>query len=507
MAASSRLLCGLFIGILSLSACGGGGGGTSAAAPAVVPQAKQRAATLTVFVPNASSSGSSTRRRDLPSSTQSVEVVVASASGAALNPPVAPIIQNISATSAGCSAVSGGISCVINASVPFGSLLFAVVAYTGQNATGNPIAWGYTVATIGASGSNAVSITTSSVIVYFTMNLDGNITLATIDHNANTLAAANTSSGTSTNGAITYLPNGDVKIVVSASTDPNTPVGTVFYARELPGVALTFFSTGTSTPPANAEITSGADWGVGTELTACPTAAASYEVSVAAVEGPGYQLGSNLTTGAAFQNGTAAIAVSGTTNLNFDGTSYTINGTAGQSQMGMAGPCSGGIFAATTGSSSSGELAFDTQGVIVGASSGAGGTSTSLNNGEMGFTVQSGSTIDLSALTSGTYDGFIGGYNVLSPSDIEKEGSAAQLVPGGSNTLLSCNYSAFEAGTVDSSSCATVTFGAQPFPGIVLATFTQGSSSVSAVFSIAQLSGKYVLFGVLGSTNMAFIEH
>ena len=505
MAASMRLLCGLFIGILSLSACGGGGGGSSAL-PAGTTKSAPGTAALSVFVPNSASS--SARHRNLPASTQSVEVVVTGANGTVINPPVAPVIQNISATSAGCSSVSGGISCTINVSVPYGALLFAVVAYTGQNATGSPIAWGYTSATISATGSNAVSITTVSAIVYFTMDLDGSISIATIDHSANTLTVANTSSDTNLSGNFTYLPNGDVKIVVTSSTEGQTAPGDIVYARELPGVALVFFSTNTASPPAAGYVGSGADWGVGTELTPCPATAASYEASVAVVEGPQFQVDPNFNTGAAFQNGTATISVnSGTASLNFSGESYALGGGQVSSDTGNTGPCSGGIFAANTGMNGSGEVAYDMAGVIVGANSDANG-STAVSNGFMGFTVQSGSTIDLATLTSGTYDGFLGYYNVA-PS-IVKGGSAINAAPGGSNTLNWCAYTNFEAGTVGTgSNCQPVTFSSQPQPGIILGSIGSGSNALPAVFDVAQISGKYVIFGVesVGGVNFVLMEH
>ena len=498
MAASLRLLCGLFIGILSLSACGGGGG-SSSAIPAGTTKSAPGTAALSVFVPNGASS--SARRRNLPSGTQSVEIVVANESGTGT--PIAPTIANVSATAPGCSSVSGGISCTIDVSIPYGSYLFAVVAYTGQNASGTAIAWGETAATISASGSNAVSITTSSVIVYFTMSLDGDISLATIDHSANTLAVADTSSGTSVDGNISYLPNGDVKIVVTSSTDGQTAPGDIVYARELPGVTLVFFNTGTSTPPAAGYVASGADWGVGTALTPCPTTAASYEASVAAVEGPQFQVSPNFNTAAAFQNGTVTISLSeGSALLAFSGYSYLLGGGQSSSQMGNTGPCSGGIFAANTGTNGSGQIAYDTQGVVVGANKGASG-STGVTNGFMGFTVQSGSTIDLAALTSGTYDGFLGYYNVT--ESIVKGGSAITATPGGSNTLNWCVYTNFEAGTVNVTGCQTVTLSSQPQPGIIL-----GSIGTNpAVFDVAQISGKYVIFGVesVSGVNFVLIEH
>ncbi len=445
----ARLLTGLALAVVTLAACGGGG--ASGAPPVKSPQSQNGQAVLSVFVPNApasSTSRSGARRRALPAGTQSVEIVVGSQNSTPVN--VAPVIANISATAPGCSSSGSGISCTIDVSVPYGPLVFAVIGYSGQNATGSPIAWGYTIATISATGSNTVSITTSSVIAYITMDLDGDISLAAIDHSANTLVVADTTSGTSVDGNISYLPNGDVKIVVTSSTDSGTPVGTVVYAREVPGVTLVFFNTGTSTPPAAGYVASGADWGVGTELSACPTAGVSYEVSLASVEGPQFQVDPNFNTTPAFENGTAAISLSGSAaSLAFSGESYLLGGSLLQSETGMTGTCSSGIFAANGGSNGSGEVAYDAQGVIIGADKSPNG-STSVHNGFFGFTVQSGSMIDLSALSSGTYDGFLGYYNVT--GTIVKFGSAINASPGGSNTLNWCIYTNFEANIVGTGS-------------------------------------------------------
>ena len=504
MAAFVRLLCGVFIGVLSLSACGGSGGGGASSLPAGSTKSGPGTAALSVFVP-AGASGSA-RRRNLPSSTQSVEIAAENANGTVSNPPILPTIANVSATAPGCSSVSGGVSCTIDVSIPYGSYIFAVVAFTGQNATGTPIAWGETTATIGPTGSNAVTITTSSVIAYFTMDLDGNISLAAVDHNANTIAVANTTSGTSIGGSITNLSNGDEKIVVTSSSDTYTPLGSVVYARELPGDVLVFFSTGTSTPPSGGYVASGADWGVGTALTACPTAAISPEVSVASVEGSQFQVSPNFTQAPAFENGTAAISVtSGTATLAFSGAAYTLGGSLIGSQNGTTGACSGGIFAASSGSNGSGEIGYNAQGVVIGTNMNPNG-STSITNGFMGFTVQSGSTVNLAALTSGTYDGFLGYYNVISPTNIVKGGSAIAATPGGSNTLNWCAYTNFEAGTVGTgSSCQTVTFTTQPQPGIVLGSI----GSNAAVFDVSLIDGKYLIFGVesVSGVNFVLIEH
>ncbi|MGA7569369.1 MAG: hypothetical protein WBG27_15255 [Candidatus Aquilonibacter sp.] len=500
----SRLVTALFVAVLALAACGGGGSSALPAAGSV--KAPSGSAALSIFVPNASASTSSRRRYQLPSTTQSVVIAVASATGTALNPPVAPVIANISATAAGCSSISGGISCTIDVTVPYGSLLFAVVGFTGQNGTGNAIAWGETAATISATGSNAVSITTTSVIEYAVIDLDGDFSLAVVDHSGNTVNIVNENNSTTFAGSIAYLPNGDEKIVVTSSTEGNTPVGSVVYVRELPGITFTFLSTNTSTPAVTGAVASSADWGVGTELTTCPTAAASYDASIAVIEGPEYQ--SNLTNGQAFQNGAVSISLSGgLASLSFSGNSYTVNGTLAQAETGNTGTCSSGQFAANTGPNGSGGVAFDAAGVIIGSNGPNGGQLTSSSDGFAGFSVASGSTVNLTAVTTQTYDGFFGGYTV-NGSTVDKEGSPINAVPSGSNSMLSCSYTNFEAGTVATSGCATLTFGVQPQPGVVLGTFdTPTTGSVPAVFVISQISGKYVIFGLAGSLNAALIQH
>jgi hypothetical protein len=500
----SRLHAALLSAAFALTACGGG-----AASPSVPAAGSSRgagSAALSVFVPSAAST-SARHRSQLPSSTQSVVIAVASASGTPLNPPVTPVIANVSATAAGCSSVSGGISCTIDVTVPFGSLLFAVVGYSGQNATGSAIAWGEATATISATGANAVNVSTSSVIEYAVMDLDGDFSLAVVDHSANTIDIVNESNSTTLAGTIAYLPNGDDKIVVTASTS-GTPVGAIVYARELPGATFTFLSTNTSTPPVTGALASSADWGVGTELSPCPTTGASYLSSLATIEGPAYQSGSNLTTGQAFENGTATVSVNGgAASLGFNGNSYTINGTLVQAETGGTGTCSSGQFAANTGPNGSGIIAFDPAGVIIGSNGTSGGQLTSSTDGFAGFSVPSGSTVNLTAVTTQTYDGFFGGYTIMD-STVDKEGSPINAVPSGTNTMLSCNYSNFEAGTVATSGCATLTFGVQPQPGVVLGTFdSSATGTIPAVFVISQVSGKYVIFGVAGSLNAALIQH
>ena len=496
----SRLHAALLSAAFTLTACGGAG---TPGAPAAGASRGSGSAALNVFVPSAAST-SARHRYQLPAATQSVLIAVTSASGTPLNPAVTPVIANVSATAPGCSSVSGGISCTINVTVPFGSLLFAVVGYSGQNASGSAIAWGETTATISAAGANAVSISTSSVIEYVAFDLEGEMSLVTVDHSGNTVVVANPVAGVSFTGAMTDLPNGDIKLVVTSSTDENTAVGYVAYARELPGATITFFATNTSSPPVTGAVATNADWGVGTELSPCPSAAASYNVSVAAIEGPEYQVGGNLTTGAAYQSGTAAISVSNSSaTLNFTGESYTINGTQGSAQTGTNSGCSAGVFPGQSGENGSGPTAYDAAGVIIGANQNP-GQPTSLTEGFAGFSFQSGSTLNPSAITSGTYDGFISGYNVGETTTTA--GAPINFAPGGSNTLNACSYTNFEAGTVATTGCETITFGSPlPQPGAITCTF--GSGGAPCLFVIQQVSGKYVIFGVVGSENIALIQH
>lgn len=79
------------------------------------------------------------------------------------------------------------------------------------------------------------------------------------------------------------------------------------------------------------------------------------------------------------------------------------------------------------------------------------------------------------------------------------------MAPAGANTLNACNYSYFEAGTVATSGCATITFGSPlSQPGTITGTV---AGSTPSVFVVQQVSGKYVIFGVVGSENIALIQH
>jgi hypothetical protein len=477
--------------LVALNACGGG---SSSAVPASPSKTGSGVAALSVFVPSASSS---VRRRDtLPSTTESVVIAISTATGAGT--VIAPTIANVGPSAPGCTPESGGISCTVDVTVPFGTFMFAVVGFTGQNGSGNAIAWGETVATVAAGTSNAINVAMSSVTEYVTMNLDGDFSVATIDHVADVLNVTNLATNTSITASVATLPNGDYKLVVTASTDSGTSVGTVVYARELPGEALEYYSTGTSAPPVTGVTSSAGDWGVGAPFSACPAQAESVPLSLVMVEGPQYA--TNLNGYPAFQTGTATISVSaGSASLAFSGSNYQIGGTEVGTGSGSTGACNAGVFAA---SSSTGEVAFSPGGVVA-----AGSTSSnqfsSPNNGAIGFP---SATANIAAVTSGTYDGFIGGYN-LQGSTAPKEGAPVNAAPAGANALLSCNYANFEAGTVATTNCATITFGTQPIPGIVLATVTAPGASIPAVFAVSQLNGKYVLFGVEGSVNVALMQH
>jgi hypothetical protein len=490
-----------------LTACGGGAGGGSPV-PVSSHWSQSAPASMSFFVPSsaASSVSSSSRRGSaLPASTQSVQIVVASATGTPLNPAVAPFIFNVSGTAPGCSTVTGGISCTETVTVPFGNLSFAVVAFAGQNASGAAIADGTTSSTIG-TGANSVNVTMVSESIYAGGSISGGLGYITVNHSANTFSVVNTGNNYAISGTYAILPNGDAKLVVTSTTDPSTPIGEINYGREALGSMLIFAGTGSTTvQPTGGTPSGGGDLGAAVALQGCPATASSSAVTVAQVAGPAWN--STPTTSPAYTSGTAAVTVSsGTATLNFSGFQYSTSGTQGSAQSGTQ-VCSGGVFSAT----SQGSVAISPDGVTVVTNGSMGNVqATDVKEGGFGF-VETGAagSLNLSAIETGTYDGFIGGFGVQSGNVVKGE-SPYQLQPVTPGMMNACPYSNFEAGTVNTAACASVVFGSQTAqPGVILVTITPPSQpSQMGVAVVGQTSnGKYAIFATAGGNTIEFLQH
>jgi streptogramin lyase len=127
--------------LCAVVACGGGGGGSSAVPPpAKQPSSQTAKAALTIVVPNAATQGAA-RPKFIVAGTQSVRIHVYTVDGATPVPQPPDTIAQISATAPGCSVISSGISCTIDATVPFAkSIVLQVLSYASTDGSGTALA-------------------------------------------------------------------------------------------------------------------------------------------------------------------------------------------------------------------------------------------------------------------------------------------------------------------------------------------------------------------------------
>lgn len=484
-----------------LCACGGGGGGS--AVPASGGTSVQSGqASLQFFVPSTASSAAARRANALPSTTQSVQIIVTSNIGTTLPTPVGPFTFNVSATATGCSTVTGGIKCTESVTVPFGaSVLFLVIAYAGQNATGAAIAQGTAAATIGGSTSN-ITVTMTTESIYTGSALGGGLGQITLDHSMNQFTVNDASGAVS--GGFTTLPNGDLKLVVAPGS--SAPPNDIVYARELQGSVLIFADTGNATVQATGIALSGADMGVGVGLQGCPTTPFTTPVSVADISGPAWDptVPANSPT---YTSGTANITVSGgTATVGFSGNDYsaaTSSGSSAVKPQGGSQTCSAGVFSA----SNQGSVAFSADGFTV-VTNGSTGTISLSDVKEGDFGVAQASNPNIATAESGTYDGFFGGIGQSTTSVVKGE-TPIQVTQISGGMMQACQYSNFEAGTVGTT-CYVITIGAATAQtGVFLANVTlPGPTTLYGAVVVGQSSiGKYVIFGNIGGKLVALIQH
>lgn len=496
MAFSSRFWAVAFAFSLGLAGCGGGGGGGSI--PAKPGGATMGAAVLQFTIPAPGTSPSLLRRPNfLPSNTQSIVVTVFNADGSPLATPV-QVIVNVSS----CTPVSGGFQCTANVTVPFGALLFSIVAWSGPNATGMPLASATVLATIVAGAASTISATLGNTSLYLSTDLFGQPTNVSIDHQHGTFFTTNLTTGLGANGTVTLLPNGFEKFVVTGATD-STPLNSVVYVRESPNGGAMFGAAGLS-PQANGSPSgSNADWGVATALESCPTGSGSTNANIVQIAGPTFP--GSIATNAAFTNGVATLT-SGS--LSFSGTDYNYLGaTIGPDSSPGSLTCTSGAFTAT----GQGVVAFDAQGLFVGANENPNAV-TAVHNGAIGFRAPAQPYL-LSDIASKTYDSIQGNTYAMSGIQLAYE-EPGLATPSGGNIMNGCSYTNFESNVISTTNCVTITLSSEPLPGIVLGSITTPTSGTSSfVASVGQVNGKYMIsILAVNSTggsavNIALMQH
>jgi hypothetical protein len=301
------------------------------------------------------------------------------------------------------------------------------------------------------------------------------------------------------------LPKGDEKLVVTSTNDPGTTLGSIQYGREVLGSMIIFSSTGsTSVLPTGGNPSGGGDLGTGVALQGCPSAGSTPGLSGVVVPGPAWT--NTPTTSPAFTAGTATITVTnGIASLSFSGNQFTSSGANGSAQT-SSNTCSSGLFIDSSGR----PVAFSPDGIFVVSGSGGNPSVTDVSEGLFGIE-QSGppGSVPIATVASGTYDGFIGSLSNNGGS-VGKVQAPYQLQPLTASMMQACPYSNFEAGTVNTATCAVITFTSQSGPeGVVLASVNvPGTGTVPGAFVIGQTSnGKYVIFGNVNGLLAEFLEH
>jgi hypothetical protein len=464
--------------LVALTACGGGGGTGLPSAPQQGKAASLASAALTFFIARPSTAGAHAKRPSyLPSATQSIVVNVYNADGTPTNPPTAASVLNVS--SSGCTSVSGGQQCTVMVTVPFGSLLFAIAAYAQPNGSGALLSSSTASVTVG-SGPNNVPVTLNAQAQYVGTNLDGGgVQSVMIDHQAGTFQVSKPGLGVTSSGTYTTLPNGDLKGIITAATD-STTIGSIAYIRELANGALMFVATDSTTPNADGSSTN-ADFGAMTSVQPCPTSSESLSINAITIAGSAFP--SQVSTHEAYAVGTGSVA-NGT--LTFSGTSYSIAGSNLGATNASPGTCSNGVFT----DPNAGTVVFDAQGFLV-VASGPNQGQTSSQNGNFGFRAPS-QPYNLATIASQSYEAYSGQFLPVNGTFVKAE-SPGTLTPAGANALKACPYVNFEANSVATTNCTTLTFTAQPFPGLITGTAVNSQLNATFVAAVGQINGKYML--------------
>lgn len=472
--------------VVLLAGCGGGTAPPTSSAAHGASSSGHTPEQISFIIPTAASSSSSRHRNTLPSTTQSVVLTFIGPYGTALMPAVAPVTINTST----CTTVSSGLQCTATANLPNGPVVGSVAAYAGVGGTGALLALGTLTLNVAPGTTASVTLTTASN--YAVLAGNGLSATLSVDHVADTFTI-NTTTATGApetlSGTIVPLTNGDIKATVTNNGGSSgDPIGDVILLRELPNGAVIAEDSDNSSPPSPWDgLSSTGGAAVGAANPACATASGTFPIDLVSISGQSFTAaGSNASQ--ALIVGTATLT---STTLVGAGTAYDINGNSQGSTTSGTVTCSGNLYAPPSASMNQPTLAFNNLGVIVGANGNGGGSSPSVS-GVMGFA--NPASISTAALTSASYDGFVvsgngGSHATVQPLTGTPISTGLQLCP---YTDIVNNVPA--TGT----NCVTVTVVSQPYPGVLNATVSNGTV---AVLSVAQISGKYAIFGVADTST------
>ncbi len=122
-----------------------------------------------VLVPAAAGSARHRPNVVVPSSSQSVSILLDSVNGTASTNP--PTIANLSASATNCEPTAVQLSCVINVSAPVGTLVYTVTVYGGANGTGSNLGTGNLSVTTTAGATVTAPATLSGTVAQIVLSL------------------------------------------------------------------------------------------------------------------------------------------------------------------------------------------------------------------------------------------------------------------------------------------------------------------------------------------------
>ena len=480
MAVLPRLIA-LLSAVTLLAGCGGGSAPPTLGGAQAASNGGHAAEQISFIIPVAAAAGSSRRRNTLPSSTQSVVLAFSGPYGAALVPAVAPVTINTNT----CTTISTGLQCTTTANLPVGSVVGSVAAYAGASGTGALLALGTFTLTVAPGATAAVTLTTSSNYEMFSGN-SLSATLA-VDHVADTFTVntTNVTGGPVTlSGTIVPLANGDIKgTITNNGGSAADPIGDIVLFRELPNGAVMLEDSGNASPPSpwdGSTSTGGA--GLGVANPSCATASGGFPIDLISLSGNGFTAAGSSPSQASIV-GTATLT---STTLVGSGIAYDINGNSQGATTSGTISCSGNIYVPSSNNEPT--LGFNNLGVIVGAN---GNGSNNLNPSVVGVAgFVNPASVSIPALISVSYDGFVVSGNGGTSNSTVQPFTATPISTG----LQFCPYTDILNNVpATGTNCLTITVVSQPYPGLLYASLSNGKV---AVLSVAQISGKYAIFGL-----------